>query len=55
VKSAAASFAKKIPPLTDALTVGPDALAVRACASWLVCDFGWEHVAGEVDRIKRRR
>jgi len=32
VKSAAASFAKKIPPLTDALTVGPDALAVRACA-----------------------
>eukprot|EP00913_Durusdinium_trenchii_P003677 g3404.t1 len=32
VKSSAVSFAKKMPPLTDALTVGPDAIAVRACA-----------------------
>ena len=32
MKTSAASFAKKMPPLTDALTVGPDAMAVRACA-----------------------
>ena len=31
MKSSAASFAK-MPPLSDALTVGPDAMAVRACA-----------------------
>eukprot|EP00435_Cladocopium_sp_Y103_P017938 s173_g4.t1 len=32
VKSSVVSFAKKMPPLSDALTVGPDAMAVRACA-----------------------
>lgn len=32
VKSSVVSFTKKMPPLSDALTVGPDAMAVRACA-----------------------
>ncbi|CAK8993605.1 unnamed protein product [Durusdinium trenchii] len=50
VKSSAVSFAKKMPPLTDALTVGPDAIAVRACVAWSGGGKWWVGKVGGVNR-----
>ena len=50
MKSSAVSFAKKMPPLTDALTVGPDAIAVRACVAWSGGGKWWVGKVGGVNR-----